>query len=57
MYIHVPGSIYTSAFILLMCIIILVRFANGRSTALVIDSGAGQTSAVPVHEGYALVKG
>ena len=30
------------------------RFANGRSTALVIDSGAGQTSAVPVHDGYCL---
>ena len=33
------------------------RFANGRSTALVVDSGATQTSAVPVHEGYALSKG
>ena len=30
------------------------RFANGRSTALVVDSGAGQTSAVPVHDGYCL---
>ena len=30
------------------------RFANGRSTALVIDSGAVQTSVVPVHDGYAL---
>ena len=30
------------------------RFANGRSTALVVDSGATQTSAVPVHDGYAL---
>ena len=29
-------------------------FANGRSTALVVDSGAGQTSAVPVHDGYCL---
>ena len=29
-------------------------FANGRSTALVVDSGATQTSVVPVHDGYAL---
>ncbi|XP_003386197.1 PREDICTED: actin-like protein 6A [Amphimedon queenslandica] len=33
---------------------VLSAFANGRSTALVIDSGANQTSAVPVHDGYAL---
>lgn len=33
---------------------VLSAFANGRSTALVIDSGAIQTSTVPVHDGYAL---
>ena len=33
---------------------VLTAFANGRSTGLVIDSGASQTSAVPVHDGYAL---
>lgn len=36
---------------------LICRFANGRSTALVIDSGANQTSAVPVHDGYALSAG
>lgn len=34
---------------------VLAAFANGRSTALVVDSGASQTSAVPVIDGYALV--
>ena len=33
---------------------VLAAFANGRSTGLVIDSGATQTSAVPVHDGYVL---
>ena len=33
---------------------VLTAFANGRSTGLVIDSGATQTSAVPVHDGYVL---
>ena len=30
------------------------RFANGRSTALVIDSGATHTTVTPVHDGYVL---
>ena len=33
---------------------IVYRFANGRSTALVIDSGATHTTVTPVHEGYVL---
>jgi len=33
---------------------VLAAFANGRSTGLVIDSGATHTSAVPVHDGYVL---
>ena len=33
------------------------RFANGRSTALILDSGATQTSAVPVYDGYVLQQG
>lgn len=33
---------------------VLAAFANGRSTGLVLDSGATQTSAVPVHDGYVL---
>ncbi|XP_072937718.1 actin-like protein 6A [Epargyreus clarus] len=33
---------------------VLAAFANGKSTALVLDAGASQTSAVPVIDGYAL---
>lgn len=33
---------------------VLSAFANGRSTGIVVDSGASQTSAVPVHDGYVL---
>lgn len=33
---------------------VLSAFANGRPTALVYDSGASQTSVVPVFEGYVL---
>lgn len=35
---------------------VLAAFANGRATALVVDSGAKQTSVVPVHEGYVLTQ-
>lgn len=33
------------------------RFSVGRATALVLDSGGGTTSAVPVYDGYVLQKG
>ena len=33
---------------------VLAAFANGRSTGLVLDSGANHTSAIPVHDGYVL---
>jgi actin-related protein len=33
------------------------RFAAGRTTALVVDSGASGTSVVPVYDGYVLKKG
>lgn len=33
---------------------VLAAFSSGRATALVVDSGATHTSAVPVHEGYVL---
>ncbi|CAG9573785.1 unnamed protein product [Danaus chrysippus] len=33
---------------------VLAAFANGKSTALVVDAGASQTSAIPVIDGYAL---
>ncbi|KFO63835.1 Actin-like 6B, partial [Corvus brachyrhynchos] len=34
-----------------------VNFANGRSTGLVLDSGATHTTAIPVHDGYILQQG
>ncbi|CAG2244005.1 ACTL6B [Mytilus edulis] len=33
---------------------VLTAFANGRSTGLVLDSGATHTSAVPVYDGYVI---
>ncbi|KAI8925771.1 actin family [Entophlyctis helioformis] len=36
---------------------VLSAFASGRSTALVVDSGASMTSVVPVQDGYVLKKG
>ncbi|PAV59628.1 hypothetical protein WR25_08212 [Diploscapter pachys] len=33
---------------------VLTAFANGRTNGLIIDSGATQTSAVPVYDGYAV---
>lgn len=35
---------------------VLSCFASGRATALVLDSGATSTFALPVHDGYALNK-
>ena len=35
---------------------VLSSFACGRSTAIVLDSGADYTTATPVHDGYALQK-
>ncbi|XP_039614551.1 actin-like protein 6A isoform X1 [Polypterus senegalus] len=36
---------------------VLTSFANGRSTGLVLDSGATHTTAIPVHDGYVLQQG
>lgn len=36
---------------------VLSAFANGRSTGVVLDSGATHTTAVPVHDGYVLKQG
>jgi hypothetical protein len=36
--------------------IYLIRFAAGRSTALVVDAGAGTTRVVPVYDGYVMHK-
>ncbi|PKU27103.1 hypothetical protein llap_22593 [Limosa lapponica baueri] len=38
-------------------LIVLVSFANGRSTGLILDSGATHTTAIPVHDGYVLQQG
>jgi len=35
---------------------VLSTFASGRSTGLVLDSGGAVTTAVPVHDGFALTK-
>lgn len=35
---------------------VLSSFASGRSTSLIIDSGASSTVVVPIHDGYALKK-
>lgn len=35
---------------------VLAAFANGRSTAIVVDSGATHTSAVPVQDGFVLTQ-
>ena len=35
---------------------VLSCFASGRSTSLILDSGASSTYTVPVHDGYALQK-
>lgn len=36
---------------------VLSTFANGRSTGVVLDSGATHTTAIPVHDGYVLQQG
>ncbi|KAI9323890.1 actin family [Dichotomocladium elegans] len=36
---------------------VMTAFSVGRATALVLDSGGGVTSAVPVYDGYVLKKG
>ena len=36
---------------------VLAAFANGRSTGIVVDSGATHTSAIPVCDGYVLSQG
>lgn len=38
-------------------LIVLASFANGRSTGLILDSGATHTTAIPVHDGYVLQQG
>lgn len=35
---------------------VLAAFANGRSTGIVVDSGATHTSAVPVQDGFVLTQ-
>ncbi|TKR80963.1 hypothetical protein L596_014927 [Steinernema carpocapsae] len=35
---------------------VLTVFANGRTSGLVLDSGASQTSAIPVHDGHCIMQ-
>ncbi|GLT81313.1 hypothetical protein SLA2020_527040 [Shorea laevis] len=35
---------------------VLTSFASGRATSVVVDSGGGSTTVVPVHDGYVLQK-
>jgi actin-related protein len=36
---------------------VLTSFSVGRHTSLIVDSGSGVTTIVPVHNGYALISG
>lgn len=43
--------------ITIFSLIFVASFANGRSTGLILDSGATHTTAIPVHDGYVLQQG
>jgi len=56
-----PVSLQNSRFgifciFLLISLAIRFSFANGKSTALVLDSGATHTSAIPVYDGYCVTQ-
>ncbi|KAK2538373.1 Actl6a [Columba guinea] len=53
----VYGNIFSKVKITMFSVIILASFANGRSTGLILDSGATHTTAIPVHDGYVLQQG
>ena len=53
-YMYVFFIAFSATHLVSLCL--PLRFANGRSTALVVDSGATHTTVTPVHEGYVLHK-
>lgn len=51
------ATFFTKVKITIFSLILLASFANGRSTGLILDSGATHTTAIPVHDGYVLQQG
>lgn len=51
------ATFFTKVKITVFSLILLASFANGRSTGLILDSGATHTTAIPVHDGYVLQQG
>lgn len=51
------AAFFSKVKIMIFSLITLTSFANGRSTGLILDSGATHTTAIPVHDGYVLQQG